>query len=169
VSWPTDVADRADMNKPSQPKPLADLIGRCLAGVFERQGFASCEIVTRWETIVGTEIAAHSEPIRMQWTQSRDRDDGASATLVLRVEGPTAIEIQHLSAVIIERVNGYLGWQAIAAIALRQAPLTRRGCKPLRPPIDEACAAAISAQMTGIADEGLRAALGRLGAAIKGP
>jgi hypothetical protein len=36
-----------------------------------------------------------------------------------------------------------------------------------RPQIDEARAAAIAAEMTDIADDGLRLALGRLGAAVK--
>jgi len=83
------------------------------------------------------------------------------------VEGPVAIEIQHMSGVIIERLNRYLGWQAIGRLVLRQAPLMQRRRKPPRPRIDENTAAAITARMTGIADEGLRTALGRLGAAIK--
>jgi hypothetical protein len=164
-SWQTGVTDRARMNKPSQPKPLADLVGRCLGNIFQAQGFASCEIVTHWETIVGAEIAARAEPIRMQWR--RDPREVLPATLVLRVEGPAAIEIQHLSAVIIERVNRYLGWQAVGAIALRQAPLRQRRRAPERPRIDEARAAAIAAGMEGIDDDRLRAALGRLGAAVK--
>jgi hypothetical protein len=159
--------NKLPMNKRSHPKPLADLVGGCVADVFARQGFTSCEIVTHWDDIVGVEIAALAEPIRMQWIRSRDPDESPPATLVLRVEGPAALEIQHMSGVIIERVNSYLGWQAVGKLALRQAPLTRRR-KPPRPRIDEAAAAAIAAQMTGIADDGLRAALGRLGAAVKG-
>jgi len=155
------------MNKRSHPKPLADLVARCVNDAFARQGFTSCEIVTHWDEIVGPEVAAIAEPIRMQWIRSRDPDESPPATLVLRVEGPAAIEIQHMAAVIIERVNRYLGWQAVARLALQQAPLMRRGRKLPRPKIDEASAAAIAAQMTGIADDGLRAALGRLGAAIK--
>jgi hypothetical protein len=155
------------MNKRSYPKPLADLVAACVAGVFERQGFTSREIVTHWDDIVGPEIAAFAEPIRMQWIRSRDPDESPPATLVLRVEGPAAIEIQHMSGVIVERVNRYLGWQAVGTLALRQAPLMRRRRKPPRPRIDEDTAAAIAAQMTGIADPGLRTALGRLGAAIK--
>jgi len=154
-------------NKRSHPKPLADLVARCVAGVFERQGFTSCEIVTHWDDIVGAEIAALAEPIRMQWIRSRDPDESPPATLVLRVEGPAAIEIQHMSGVIVERVNRYLGWQAVGGIALRQAPLMRHRGKPARPRIDEGAAAAITAKMSGIADPGLRTALGRLGAAIK--
>jgi hypothetical protein len=155
------------VNKRSYPKPLADLVAVCVADAFERQGFTSCEIVTHWDDIVGPEVAAHAEPIRMQWIRSRDPDESPPATLVLRVEGPAAIEIQHMSAVIIERVNRYLGWQAVGGLALRQAPLMRRSRKVPRPKIDESAAAAIAAEMTGIADDALRAALGRLGAAIK--
>ncbi len=155
------------MNKPSSPKPLSALVSRCFADAFKRQGFTSCELVTHWEDIVGGEIAAHAEPIRMVWTRSSDPDESPPATLVLRVEGPTAIEVQHQSAVIVERVNRYFGWQALAGIALRQAPLRRRRAKPVRRVIDQRLADQLAGQMTGIADDGLRAALGRLGAAIK--
>jgi hypothetical protein len=164
---PHHVAKPGTMNKPSFPTPLAALVGRCVANAFKRQGFTSCELVTYWEEIVGAEIAAHAEPIRMQWTRAADPDESPPATLVLRVEGPAAIEIQHQSAVIVERVNRYFGWQALAGIALRQAPLARRRAKRSRPVIDQRLADAISSRMTGIADDGLRAALGRLGAAIK--
>jgi hypothetical protein len=155
------------MNKRSYPKPLADLVAVCVADVFERQGFTSRELVTHWDDVVGSEIAALAEPIRMQWVRSRDPDESPPATLVLRVEGPAALEIQHMSGVIVERVNRYLGWQAVGRLALRQAPLTRRRGQPPRPKIDDGAVAAIAAQMTGIADERLRTALGRLGAAIK--
>ncbi len=154
------------MNKRSYPRPLAELVSVCVADVFARQGFMSCEIVTHWDDIVGPEIAGLAEPIRMQWVRTRDPDEAPPATLVLRVEGPAALEIQHMSGVILERVNRYLGWQAVDRLALRQAPLTRRR-RPPRRNIDDSAAAAIAAQMTGIADESLRTALGRLGAAIK--
>jgi hypothetical protein len=157
------------MKRPSTPKPLSALVGRCLADSFKRQGFASSELVTHWEEIVGAEIAACAEAIRMVWTRASDPEESPPATLVLRVEGPAAIEIQHQSAVIVERVNRYFGWQALAGIALRQAPLVRRRSRKPRPVIDQRLAQALSAEMTDIADEGLRTALGRLGAAIKRP
>lgn len=160
------MADLEAMNKRSYPKPLADLVAVCVADAFARQGFSSREIVTHWDEIVGAEIAALAEPVRMQWIRNRDPDDSPPATLVLRVEGPAALEIQHMSGLILERVNRYLGWQAVDKLSLRQSPLTRRRRLP-RLRIDATVAAGIAAQMTGIADGGLRAALGRLGAAIK--
>jgi hypothetical protein len=158
------------MNKPprSFPRPLAEFSGAALGDVLRRQGFASTEIVTRWADIAGAEIAAHSEPIRINWPRAVQGDlpSEEPATLVLRVEGPAAIEIQHQSAVILERVNRFFGWAAIGRIALRQAPLARRPGKKTVTPPDPAAAERI-AQSLPVEDEGLRQALGRLGAAIK--
>jgi len=85
---------------------------------------------------------------------------------VLRVEGPAALEIQHLSAVILERVNRFFGWQAIGRIALRQAPLRHRE-KPKPQTIDPFLATEVAETLPHIKDDNLRQALGRLGAAIK--
>src|SRR5262249_9363821 len=138
------------MNKRSHPKPLADLVAGCVSSVFERQGFTSCEIVTHWDDIVGPEVAVLAEPVRMQWVRSRDPDESPPATLVLRGEGPAAVEIQHMWGVIVERINRYLGWPAVGRLALRQSPLMRRRRRPPRPRIDESVAAAIAGRMTGI-------------------
>jgi hypothetical protein len=148
-------------------RPLADLIGPCLAAAFKRHGFASTEIVTHWEDIVGAEIAAHAEPMKITWPRQADADDPEPATLVLRCEGPASIEIQHQADVIVERINRFLGWRAVSRLALRQAPLQRRDKR--RPSLapDPAEVRRIADQMTGIADEKLRTALGRLGAAVK--
>src|ERR1019366_1870753 len=163
------------MNKPSRsfPRPLSEFLGATLSDSLKTQGFASTEIIARWADIVGTEIAAHSEPMKITWPRANttgDMDDGVPepATLVLRVEGPAALEIQHLSAVILERVNRFFGWQAIGRIALRQAPPRRREPPPPPPPpLDPEVAPHIAASLPAIEDEDLRQALARLGAAIK--
>ncbi len=157
------------MNKPSQPRPLGDLVSRTIAEAFARQGFASTELVTRWTDIAGPEVAAHAEPAKLLWPRRRDGEAPEPATLVLRVEGPAALEIQHLSDVIIERVNRFFGWRAVGRIALRQAPLARRAETKARRRDNREAAAAIAAALPGIEDESLRAALGRLGAAVKRP
>jgi hypothetical protein len=157
------------MSKPSRsfPRPLSDMLGATLTGVLKSQGFASAEILSRWADIVGPEVAASSEPMKINWPRMRDEETPEPATLVLRVEGPAALEIQHLSAVILERVNRFFGWQAIGRIALRQAPLRRRVPKKAPAPPDPAVAARIAESLPGIEDEALRQAIGRLGAAIK--
>ena len=165
----SDLAEPRSVNKPRKSaRPLADLIGPCVADAFARQGFANTEIVTHWEDIVGADIAAHAEPVRMTWPRRDDPDDGEPATLVLRCEGPAAIEIQHLAPLVLERVNRFFGWQVVGQLRLRQAPLRRTKRHAPAAPNSEA-AQHISAQLTEIRNGELRDALARLGAAIKQP
>jgi hypothetical protein len=161
---------RIGMNKPPRPigRPLRDLVGKVVGDTFTRQGFASAELVTRWPEITGAEIAAVSQPIKIQWPRPDETGMRPPGTLVLRVEGPAAIEIQHLTGVICERVNRFLGWRAVERIAFRQAPLRRIAHKS-GPRPDADAAARLAASMPEIADDDLRAALARLGAAVKRP
>ena len=154
------------MNKPKPVRPLADVLRKTLNDAFAQQGFASTELITRWPEIVGAEIAAHSEPEKIRWPRQVAGETPEPATLLLRVEGPTAIEIQLLSGLILERVNRFFGWQAVAQLALRQAPLTRRARTPPAAPNPEATAQ-IAATLGDIADDSLRDAVARLGAAVK--
>ena len=158
------------MNKPARPfaKPLREIAGKIVGDTFRRQGFASAELVTRWSEIVGAEIAGHSEPIKIQWTRPADGDVQEPGTLVLRVEGPAAIEVQHQANIICERVNGFFGWRAVARLALRQAPL-RRGEPKVTHAVDPIAAARVAETLSDIGDEELKAAVARLGAAIKRP
>jgi len=151
----------------SFPRPLAELTGAALSDALRSQGFTSTEIIARWAEIAGPEIAAHSEPMKINWQRQTGDDPPEPATLVLRVEGPMAIEIQHLSAVILERVNRFFGWRAIGRIAMRQAPLKRRAPLVAPSPPDLAEQARIAASLPEIGDEDLKAALARLGAAVK--
>ncbi len=168
------------VNKPprSFAKPLRDLLSKVVGETFTRQGFASAELVTRWTEIVGGEVAAHSEPIKIQWPRavsapgpSLTSQEGLAlgrpaGTLVLRVEGPAAIEIQHLANVICERVNRFLGWRAVERIVLRQAPLRRSMHRPAAA-VDPVAAERIAASMPQVADQDLRQALARLGEAVR--
>jgi hypothetical protein len=135
--------------------------------VYAKQGFAARELVTRWSEIAGPKIAAHSEPLKMQWPRPVEGQPQEPATLVLRVDGPMALEIQHSSEVILERVNRFFGWSAVGRLALRQAPLSRRN-RPAQPRVpDEKSIAEVAKTLTSVEDDELRAALARLGASIK--
>lgn len=151
---------------PISAKPLSVLLGDVFSDAYAKQGFASRELVTRWADIAGAEIAAHSEPMKMQWPRPVEGQPQEPATLVLRVEGPMALEIQHSSDVILQRVNRYFGWSAVGRLALRQAPLSRRGRPRPRAP-DPKSVAKVAETLTAIEDEELRNALARLGASIK--
>src|SRR5258708_2335835 len=152
---------------PITAKPLSVLLGDVFSDAYAKQGFAARELVTRWAEIEGKEIAAHSERLKMQWPRPVEGQPQEPATLVLRVEGPMALEIQHSSDVILERVNRFFGWSAVGRLALRQAPLSRRGQpKPSGEP-DPTAVAEVAKTLSSVEDDELRAALARLGASIK--
>ena len=152
-------------------RPLADLLGDTLDPLLAKQGFGESDTILNWDEIAGERLAAVTEPLKMQWPSrgpKRSPDEAAEpATLILRVEGAFAIEVQHLAAILCERINGRLGWRCIGKISMRQGPIERRAKGPRRtpPPPAEAVAAA-SKLSQGIADEGLREALTRLGARV---
>ena len=157
------------MNKPGpiSAKPLSVLLSDVFSDAYAKQGFAARELVTRWTEIAGSEVAAHSEPLKIRWPRPVEGELPEPATLVLRVEGPMALEIQHASDIILERVNRFFGWSAVGRLALQQAPLSRRdrpaaSCAP-----DAEAVAKVAETLSSVEDEELRAALARLGASIK--
>jgi len=151
--------------------PLADLVGGALGPALARQGFGEADLILHWEDIVGARLAQWSEPIKLQWPPRGPRrapDAGAEpATLVVRVEGAFALELQHLAPIVVERVNAHLGWRCVGRLALRQGPLERSRRPPRKPAAPSPAARAAAARaVEGIADPGLRDALARLGAGV---
>src|ERR1700744_4005746 len=124
------------MSKPGRisAKPLSLLLSDVFKDAYAKQGFAARELVTRWREIAGADVADHSEPLKLQWPRPVEGQPQEPATLILRVEGPMALEIQHKSDVILERVNRFLGWSAVGRLALRQGPALRRRGPPRPPP-----------------------------------
>ena len=157
------------MNKPGpiSAKPLSVLLSDVFSDAYAKQGFAARELVTRWAEIAGPEISDHSEPLKIQWPRPVEGQPQEPATLVLRVEGPMALEIQHASDVILQRVNRFFGWSAVGRLALRQAPLSRRDRPAARRAPDPKSVAEVAETLSAVEDEELRAALARLGASIK--
>jgi hypothetical protein len=152
---------------PISAKPLSVLLSDVFSDAYAKQGFATRELVTRWAEIAGRDIAKCSEPLKIQWPRPVEGQPQEPATLVLRVEGPTALEIQHSSDTILERVNRFFGWHAVGRLALRQAPLSRRS-RPATPRgPDPAAVAKVAESLSAVEDDELRAALARLGASIK--
>ncbi|MGP8170304.1 DUF721 domain-containing protein [Rhodoblastus sp.] len=160
--------------KKSRLVPLADLVGGAVDPVLAKLGFSQSSLILHWDDIVGERIAACSEPIKLQWPPrpAKRADDFVvePATLVLRVTGAMALDVQHEAPQLIARVNAHLGWRAVGRIAIRQGPLTR-AARPRRPAPPDAQALARAEQaVAGVADETLRKALVELGArALRGP
>ncbi len=139
--------------------------------VLARQGFSESDLILHWDDIVGERLAASSRPIRLQWPpRPRDRPTEVAlqpATLVVRVEGAFALEMQHMTDQVLARINAHLGWRCVGRLAFKQGPIERTGPMARRSSKPSAESIEFASQLVaGVADDALRLALTRLGASI---
>ncbi|NNF80856.1 MAG: DUF721 domain-containing protein [Rhizobiales bacterium] len=145
-------------------------VDRLTRGAFGAHGFAYAQILTHWETIVGSELADFCQPERLRWPAGQERIKHErrrlGGTLTVRVEGPAAIELQHESPHVIERLNSYYGYQAVTAIKIIQGPIDRGVETETQRPVarlPQDLESGLQQQVGQVDDEGLRQALIRLG------
>lgn len=146
-----------ERRRPGGLGAVGRIVPQISRSTFARHGFAEGAILTDWTAIVGQPLATHTLPERLSFPAGARRD----GTLHLRVASGWGPEVQHLAHRIVERINGHFGYRAVARLAIRQGPMPAR--PPAPPP---ARAADPPVPVDGIDDPDLRAALGRLGAAI---
>jgi hypothetical protein len=155
-------------------RSVGTLVPKITQKVFEKFGFSTATLLTDWAIIVGRELAIYTAPERLKWPRgfegAADPGDGetgrAGATLMLRVEPARALDIQYKTRLLIDRINAYFGYRAVAEIRLIQAPLLRPALKAATGSVKSA-AGAPGLAVLAITDEGLRAALSGLEASIK--
>lgn len=142
---------------------VATQLNRVTAAVRRRRGLTEAGLIADWATIVGDGLAEECAPQRLVRGA-----DGVGGTLHIRVTGPLALELQHLEPLVIERINGYFGYRAVARLSLHQGPLAPRRTKkaPLRPQPDAQAEARLAPLLAGIEDDELRDALERLGRGV---
>ena len=153
------------------PVPVSDLATEILDPVLKKRAGISIGLVQSWEEIAGPRLAGHSRPEKIQWPRRLHEDDPFEpAVLVIACEGMAALHLQHEAGEVINRVNAFLGFNAIGRIKILQKPVLSQKArpKPAPRPLDEAEKAKLARTVGKIEDEGLRASLERLGATILG-
>jgi hypothetical protein len=155
---------REAMRRGGGLRRLPDLLGKVLDPASRRRGLAEAGVLTDWPSIVGEVLAARCQPVKLT-ASSR----GHGGILHVHVAGSAALELQHSEPQLLERINSYFGYPAVARLRLIRAPLALpRPTRPTAPAsLDAAARAEIEAVVQPIADDALRAALSGLGAALK--
>jgi hypothetical protein len=132
---------------------------------FARHGFASEQLISQWDAVVGPEIGSICLPDKIKWPRSAAENvRKTGGTLVLRATQGRALELHYEIPRIIERVNQFLGYGAIIEIKLLQGHIVAKPAKISAAPVRPEVAVAWLAKIDDIADEGLKAALSRLAA-----
>jgi len=146
-------------------RAIAAEIPRIAGAALGKRGFGEAQLVTQWEAVIGAGLAEKLSPERLTFPRGERRN----GTLRLRVASAFATEAQHLEPVLIERINAFFGYGAVARLAFTQGPaLTARPAPPPLRPLNAEEQRAIDARVAGVADPDLRAALARLGSAVAG-
>jgi hypothetical protein len=160
------LARRRTRRAPSPPPPASRALAKLLKPLDAKFGHGLEGLQARWREIVGETLAARSEPSRL--IKSRASSDAA---LEIRVHGPSATLIQHQAGAILDRVNLFLGADAIKALRIVQAPLRGPTARPglparrerLRAPLDAAQERALIESLSAFPEGDLKQALQRLG------
>lgn len=157
-------------SRPPIGRSVGSLLPQLTKKALEHFGFPAAAILTDWGIIAGADLAAYTAPERLRWPKTAgnggDDDAGANgATLILRVEGPRALEVQHRIPQLIERINRHFGFLAITDIRILQAPLAKVRQTASRQPAKAAPPLAIAA--AEVADDRLRNALEQLGGEVR--
>src|SRR5690348_13483778 len=144
-----------------RPRAAGELVGDIGGQSFRRFGFIQHSIVSRWAEIVGERYAKVSSPESIKFPAGKK----AGGVLTLLVDGAHAPLIQHLTPMIVDRVNRFFGYAAINRIVFRQGKPPAAEPKPQRPqlvPVPKE----LGEGLREITDPELRACLESLGARI---
>ena len=150
-----------DAPRRGRARACGELVGDVGGMAFKRFGFVQSAVVSRWSEIVGERYSRVSSPESIRFPAGRK----SAGVLTLLVEGAHAPLMQHLTPLIIERVNRFFGHEAVNRVVFRQGkpPLAARPPKrpELRPLPKE-----LGEGLRQIADPELRACLESLAARI---
>ena len=97
-------------------KPVAELVPQIGRAAFRRFGFIQASVVTRWPEIVGPRHAQVCMPEAIRFPPG-EKSGGILQLVVLPAHAPL---IQHVIPEIVERVNRFFGYKAVARVKLRQ-------------------------------------------------
>jgi hypothetical protein len=113
-------------------KPIADLMPQIGRAAFRRFGFVQSSVVTRWPEIVGPRHAQVCMPEAIRFPPG-EKSDGILQLVVLPAHAPL---IQHVVPEILERVNRFFGYKAVARVKMRQGAVKppRAEERPKAPP-----------------------------------
>lgn len=147
-------APAPEPQRAGRARAVADLVPDIGRSAFRRFGFVQSAVVSRWGEIVGPRYAGVSSPESIRFPAG-ERENGV---LTLIVESAHAPMMQHVAPTLIERVNRFFGYPAVARVQIRQGaarprPKAPQKAKPAEQPAE------LGDSLRAIADPELRAVL----------
>lgn len=147
-------------------KQVADLVPQIGRAAFRRFGFVQSSVVTRWPEIVGERHARVCSPESIRFPFG-EKSGGILQLVVVPAHAPL---IQHVIPEIVERVNRFFGYKAVARVKLRQGEVKPSGAvqKPVAPPSLKPIPLELGESLRDIGDPELRVVLESLARSLGG-
>jgi len=156
------------------PKKIGETLTKVNKNYSNKFGKIEFLIISKWTQIVGVFFADHSEPEKI----SRIKEDYNEFNepiyknfLHVRVSPAAAVDFQHYKDTIIEKINSFFGYKAIADLRLQQNFIPK--IKPKNndtlsdKDISEEEKESIISEIDNIQDKELEKSIVNLGASIK--
>ena len=139
-------------------RTLSRSLHTLLKPLAQKNGFADARIFSHWRQIVGQDVATLAKPHKL-----------SNKTLVLMVpNGATALDMQHQSLQLMERINRHFGFCAVKKISTMQTYMGLQAApENSQNPPDVGAQTRAAAHVEHVHDGNLKAALTRLGAQIE--
>jgi len=147
----------------NRARAVSELLPAIGGAAFKRFGFVQSSLVSRWAEIVGERFAGASQPESLRFPHGQKAD----GVLTLVVRGAHAPMMQHISPEIIERVNRFFGYAAVARVVIRQGEVAKPAPRRAVPSFT-VVPAEMGEGLKTIADPELRAVLESLAAGVAG-
>lgn len=167
-------------------KAVGKHFSKVVQPAYNRHGAAWAGLLSNWATIIGSPLSDFTAPEKVSWPGqarapqsaqptslqaiSRSQHQKIGGTLVVKVAYGRALEVQHTTFQILDRINAYYGYQAIAQIKIIQGKISK--VKPVEkavlPALNQAASDRLDERMVDIENENLKHALKNLAKGVLG-
>ncbi len=152
---------------------LSDTVPKVTGKLFARKYIALGRIVTHWPDIIGADMAARAQPMKIHYRKATaDKETGkktkaATATLEIGATSADCAVLQMQKGLILERINQVFGEAWVTDIKfIHVAPDKKAPPKPRKKPIGPEDQKYLAEILEEVADPDIKQRLDRLGKAI---
>lgn len=158
------------MKKATYFQPLGGSISKLLDPLLAKRSHIDAALALSWPDIVREKLAGRTQPLKVTWPRRASPDDPFEpGTLTVACESAVALDLQYQTGELIGRINGFFGYSAISRIKIEQRAVDGFRPKKIKQiqSLDQDSARELAENVNGIADDGLRNALLRLGTSVR--
>ena len=95
-------------------RSFGNTLPRGIKGILKKNGYNYSEIISKWNMLVGKDIASCSYPKSIKMTKG-----DTNGTLVLSVKRGDEINVEYSKKEIIDKINSYFGYKLINELRLQ--------------------------------------------------